>query len=109
MKSSRLFLTGLAVVSAMLILAASAFAAPAWYTCKVNQGGPFNGTEVRFVLSDTNGPPAFENKTFLALAGCENQMLATALTAISSGLTVKIRTDLSLPGSKVITAMYLVQ
>lgn len=109
MKSSRVFLTGLAVVSAMLILATSAFAANAWYTCKVNQAGPFNGTQVRFVLSDTNSAPAFDNRTFLALAGCENQMLATALTAISSGLNVKVRTDLSLPGSKVITAMYLVQ
>ena len=107
MKSRKVLLTGLAVVSAMLVFTTSVFAA--WYTCKVKQAGPFNETEVRFVLSDTKEAPAFADKTFVAMAGCENRMLATALTAISSGLTVKVRTDLSKPGFPAIDAMYLVQ
>jgi hypothetical protein len=107
MKSRKVVLAGLAVVSAMLIFTTSAFAA--WYTCQVKQAGPYNETEVRFVLSDTKASPAFSGKTFVAMAGCENRMLATALTAISSGLTVKVQTDLTKPGFPAIEAMYLVQ
>jgi hypothetical protein len=106
MKSRTVFLTGLTVVTTMLIFAASAFAGT--YTCKVKQAGPYKGTEVRFVLTDTAGNPAFSNKTFIAKSGCENQMLATALTAISNGLNVRITTSPSQHGRPVIHAMVVV-
>lgn len=106
MKSRKVFLTGLALVSAMLIFATSAFAG--MYTCKVKQAGPYNGTQVRFVLSDTAGNPAFANKTFVAKAGCENQMLATALTAISNGLNIKVKTNPSQHGNPILEAMVVI-
>jgi hypothetical protein len=106
MKSRKVFLAGLTVVSTMLIFAATAFAGT--YTCKVKQAGPYKGTEVRFVLTDTAGNPAFSNKTFIAKSGCENQMLATALTAISNGLNVRVTTNPSPHGRPVIQALVVV-
>ena len=106
MKSRIVFLAGLTVVSTMLIFAATAFAGT--YTCKVKQTGPYKGTEVRFVLTDTAGNPAFSNKTFIAKSGCENQMLATALTAISNGLNVRVTTNPSPHGRPVIQALVVV-
>ena len=106
MKSKKTIVAGLAVVSAILIFAASAFAGT--YTCKVKQAGPYKGTEVRFVLTDTAGNPAFANKTFIAKSGCENQMLATALTAVSNGLNVRVTTNPAQHGRPVIEALVVV-
>ncbi len=106
MKSRTVFLTGLALMSAVFIFATSAFAGS--FTCKVNQAGPYQAKEVRIVLTDTATSPVFQNKTFTAMAGSENQMLATALTAISNGLNVRVKTNPSQSGIPVIQSMSVV-
>ena len=63
----------------------------AWHRCNVVRAGPADDDEVYIMLSDAGN--AFSNRYFKALAGKRREMLAVALSAISTGYPV----DASLP------------
>lgn len=87
----------------------------AWYTCNVTSAGPASdGTEtpvpvVYIQLTDQGG--AFTDQWFYAAEQAKDQMLATALSAISTGFTVQCGADPPDPGGSPYTAlsrMYLI-
>lgn len=88
--------------------ASTANAAPAWYVAEVVATGVAANGAPAMRLSDTNAEPAFTNQWFF-VTQAQGAKLATALTAISSGLTVWVNTDLSVPGVPDIFAIYVRQ
>jgi hypothetical protein len=64
------------------------------FICTVNEAGPAaDGTEtpppvVYIKLSDQADPPAFSGQWFYAAVNSKEEMLAVALTAISTGSSV---------------------
>ncbi len=78
-------------------------AAPAWYTCWVNGGGPGGGGAF---ICLTDGSGAFTTRWMTCRYDQMNQQLAVALTAISTGKAVMAYLDNSL-ATPVIQYIYL--
>jgi len=93
-----------AVCIVIAIFAVSAYAAKAWYTCTVVQGGPGWGT-VYICLTDDGG--AFTNKWFSPRTDSRKEQLATSLTAMSNGQKVWCSIDITKNEYPTINAMYL--
>jgi len=106
MRVKKMFITMVVVLSMLAVFAVSAHAG-AWYTCTVNMAGAGWGTHCYIKLSDTAATPDFENKWFVALDSQEKEMLATALTAMTNNMQVKVYISSSSPYS-IIRAMYLI-
>lgn len=68
-----------------------------WYTCTVTKAGAGGKKQVFITLTDAGG--SFTDKTFAAIKGREKEMLAVALTALTSSVTVYVSID---PSSEVI-------
>ena len=71
-------------------------ATAAWYTCNVVYAGTITGGTsgyIQLYLTDTATTPAFTKKTFNAVSGMENRMLALALTAMAGGYKLMIYAD----------------
>jgi len=83
------FLT-MAVVFSMVAIFAVSTHAGVWYTCTVEKAGTGAGNHVCIWLSDTNDPPAFTNRFFTAPDGRKKEMLAIALTAMTTGKQVEV-------------------
>ena len=89
MKAKKMFLT-MAVVFSMVAIFAVSTHAGVWYTCTVEKAGSGGGNHVYIWLSDTNDPPAFTNRCFTAPDGRKKEMLATALTAMTTNKQVEV-------------------
>jgi len=93
MKTKKISLI-IAILTTFCILASNiAFAADQWYICTVDSTGRhFNGNAY-IKLTDTNG--SFTDKWFIIPSDNTNQYLAVALTALSSGNSVRVYADSS--------------
>ena len=97
-----MFLTMAVVFSMVAIFVVSAHAA--WYTCTIEKAGTGWANHVYIRLSDTGG--SFTNVCFTAPDGRKKEMLAIALTAMTTGKSVLVNlSDTS--GGSVIYGMYL--
>ena len=104
MRAKKMFLTMAVVFSMVAIFAVSAHAA--WYTCTVDRAGTGWNDHVYITLSDTAGTPAFTGVNFVVPDTRKKEMLAIALTAMTTGKSVLVNlSDTS--GGSVIYGMYL--
>jgi hypothetical protein len=87
MKRRRMILTTLALCFMLSLVAASAHAAAAWYTCSVVEAGPgWGATYIRLTDQGT----AFTDKWFKPRSDSTKEALATAFTAASNGVFVRV-------------------
>jgi len=103
MRAKKVFLTMAMVFSMVAIFAVSAHAG-VWYTCTVDKAGTGWKDHVYIRLSETGG--SFTNVCFVAPDGRKKEMLAIALTAMTTGKNVSVKLSSTIPGS-VIESMYL--
>jgi hypothetical protein len=78
----------------LILVATSAYASTTaleWYTCTVTKAGP--GGKKQFFITLTEAGGLFTDKTFAAAKGREKEMLAVALTALTTNITVSISTS----------------
>ena len=103
-------LLALAVTLGILVFTAPPGMAAGDFVCSVVQVGPSGATNTRFMLSDTAATPTFTDKW------CQpdnptraKEMLAVALTAMSSGMNVwvYITNNPAAPGTLYISQMHL--
>jgi hypothetical protein len=59
----------------------------AWYNCDVIRAGPAEDNKIYVMLRDKGG--AFPERWFVALPTQQKEMLATALTAMTTSLSVR--------------------
>ena len=102
MRAKKVFLTMAVVFSMVAIFAVSVHAA--WYTCTVDRAGTGWNDHVYIMLSATGG--SFTNVCFTAPDGRKKEMLAIALTAMTTGKSVLVNLSDTSAGS-VIYGMYL--
>ena len=86
MKTKKMGLVAAIVLASVCFLSISAWSTD--YTCTVVSAGFNAGTQKLFIKLTDDGA-AFTDRMFRAPAGYENEYLATALTAMSSGLKVE--------------------
>lgn len=106
--AKRFFIVAAMLVS-LVIGAAIANADPVWKTVTITQAG-MNGTTAFVKATDNATSPSFTNRYFVIPTATQNVILATALSAISSGknATLAVTTiDPHLTGS--VTALFLNQ
>jgi len=103
MRAKKVFLTMAVVFTMVAIFAVSAHAG-VWYTCTVDKAGTGWKDHVYIRLSDTGG--SFTNVCFVAPDGRKKEMLAIALTAMTTGKNVSVNLRGTTPGS-VILEMWL--
>ena len=104
MRAKKVFLTMAVVFSMVAIFAVSAHAA--WYTCTVERAAVGWNDHVYITLSDTAGTPAFTFVNFVVPDTRKKEMLAIALTAITTNKSVLVKLS-SIGGGSVIESMYL--
>ena len=63
----------------------------AFYNCDVIRAGPGGDNTIYIMLRDKEG--AFPERWFVALPAQQKEMLATALTAVTTGLSVRASLD----------------
>jgi hypothetical protein len=63
---------------------------PGWYTCVVNRAGPAEDGTIFIMLTHQHGNRVFANQWFSASPAVKREMLATALTALTTGWTVTV-------------------
>jgi hypothetical protein len=63
----------------------------AWYNCDVIRAGPGGDNKIYVMLRDKAG--AFPERWFVALPAQQKEMLATALTAMTTSLSVRASLD----------------
>jgi len=105
MRAKKVFLTMAVVFSMVAIFAVSAHAG-VWYTCTVDKAGTGWNDHVYITLSDTAGTPAFTGVNFVVPDTRKKEMLAIALTAITTNKSVLVKLS-SIGGGSVIESMYL--
>ena len=105
MRAKKVFLT-MAVVFSMVAIFAVSTHAGVWYTCTVEKAGSGWNDHVYITLSDTAGTPAFTFVNFVVPDTRKKEMLAIALTAITTGKNVSVNLS-SIGGGSVIQGMYL--
>ena len=104
MKVKKIFLMMVVAFSMVALFAINIYAAQ-WYTCTVVMAGPGYGSTY-VLLTDKNR--TFTNRWFRALSTQQKEILATALTAMTNNVKVKVGLDDSTAYSS-IRAMYLMQ
>ena len=93
---------------ALSVLAVPTMAANKFYNVTVNSVGLTGGGSTGLIqLSDTKGTPTFTNKWFTLTTTNRNEMLALAMAAVTSGLTLKVKADAAAKGKPNIVVMYL--
>ena len=90
MKKTKTILVGLAIVALFLSFTQPTDAAWRWLRCNVENVGTDNTGTVTFTLSAVS---TGAKMSFVAPAGEENRMLSIALTAMTSGMIVKVYID----------------
>ena len=83
---------GLALLVLSLGFAPIADAAPANYTCMVTMAGVEDNGEIRIYLDPVDDGRT-EARYYTAPVAYEKTMLAIALTAVSTGIPVRVRID----------------
>jgi len=105
MRAKKVFLTMAVVFSIVAIFAVSAHAG-VWYTCTVERAAVGWNDHVYITLSDTAGTPAFTFVNFVVPDTRKKEMLAIALTAMTTNKNVLVKlTDTA--GGSVILEMWL--
>ncbi len=87
----------------------TAQSAPAWYICEVTMTGMGNAGISFIRLTDLGANPAFTDKFFSSSPGISNQILATALAAMTADMRVFVNLDASLPGIPTANNVYLMK
>lgn len=93
-----------ALLAAMLSM--PAFANPRFYNVQVIQIG-VAGNRGFIRLTDVGASAAFTKKWFRLNDINRNEMLALAMGAVTSNITLKVKADLDDPGKPLIRVMYL--
>jgi hypothetical protein len=101
MKKKALILVLVCAMAIMGLGVGKASAALSWYTCTVKAGGP-SGTTINpanppntLIRLTENGSQVFVDKWFKLPDDRAKEMLATALTAMASDISVTISTDMT--------------
>lgn len=99
MKARKIGLMGIIVMGMVCLFAINQGLATQWITCSVVRAGiQETDTGERIVLIRLTATDAsFTNRYFVAAGTCTNEMLAVALTALSSGQNVRIEYDWATP------------
>jgi hypothetical protein len=84
----------------------SAYAAAQDYICNVDQVGTKGAVQTRVMLTEEGG--AFTQKWFYCRDERKKEMMAIMLTALTAGLQVQIRTDLSSATVPEITRLFII-
>ena len=93
----------------LVVFAAPAMAAAKFYNVTVDMIGVADHNDDGLImLSDTSNTPAFTNKWFTIDGAIRNEMLSIALVAVSTGLVVKVKTDVDEGKKPELDIMYLV-
>ena len=71
----------------------------AWYNCDVIRAGPGGDNTIYIALRDKAG--AFDVTWFIALPAQQKEMLATALTAIMTSLSVRASLDATVENTQI--------
>ena len=87
MKIKRMGLIAMTV--GLFVIMGAINASADWYTCSINQVGA-SGAKSLVRLTDSATTPAFTNNWFFIEGDAAKEMLATALTAISMGKSVRV-------------------
>lgn len=104
----RKMISGACLVLVLSVFAGPAMAAKRFYNVNVTLVGLSGGGGNALIqLSDTKSSPDFTKKWFTITSTNRNEMLALAMAAMTSGLTLKVKTDISLNGKPSILVMYL--
>ena len=91
MKKGSIILALAATIGMLMFMAPQARGAAGWFICTVDEAGTHSELGSRFMLSDTAATPDFTLKYFYPkFASRQKEMLAVALTAMSSGMHVRI-------------------
>jgi len=95
----------------LIVTLGIATAQAGWYTCKLTGAGIGFGGATYVVVTDAATSPAFSNVWAILDPAYANQMLATALTAISNGTNAQMYFDTSgVPVDYVtVRTLYMVQ
>jgi hypothetical protein len=88
MKTKKLGLITAIALAMIFLFALNASAA--WFTCTVTMAGPGGSSNIYIRLTDNAGTPAFVDRWFLANAQQKNEILATALTALTNNMAVTV-------------------
>lgn len=104
----KVFITTILALCMVGLFTVNAIAAAGWFTCTVVDAGIVRTDEVLITLTDDGA--SFTDLRFTAKTGREKEMLATALTAISSDLKVKVWANPALGtiADRILESMYLV-
>ena len=78
-----------------------------WLTCEVLRTGPAENGKIYIALSDVNG--SFGFRWFEAIDIWAKEMLATALTALTTGFHVTALLDEGAPEYSVISRLYVLR
>ena len=105
MKAKKMTLMVVVVLSIMIFFATNAISEYDWYYCDVVTVGPA-GSIYSIKLVDTAG--AFPQMWFTLPDAYKKELLAISLTAMSTGMTVRVKIDTARKYSPV-AAMYLQQ
>ena len=92
MKRKSLVITLLIALGVVLSSGVSANAAEGWFVCTIDAAGP-NQSGIYVSLTDTASPQAFKQKWFRCPDNRSNEMLATALTAMTNNMKVSVDVD----------------
>ena len=82
-------------------------AALGWFTCEVHATGMAGPGATFIQLTDLAANPAFSTKWFVGTTEIANQVLATALAAATSDMTVLLYADPDTGGFPVALRLYL--
>jgi hypothetical protein len=92
MKRKTLILTLIIAIGVVLFSGGSANAEEGWFICTVDAAGP-NQSGIYISLTDTSYTQAFKKKWFRSPDNRSNEMLATALTAMTNNMKVSVVVD----------------
>ncbi len=86
----------------------SANAERSFFTCKVIATGMSIGGALMLQLTHVSSSPVFSNKWFVTIDSTKKEMLATALTAVSTGDNILVAVDPTEAGFPVIDTVFIV-
>ena len=109
MKKGSIILALAATIGLLMFMAPQVRGAAGWFYCTVDEAGTYSELGSRFMLSDTAAVPDFTDKYFYPkFATRQKEMLAVAMTAMSSGMYVLIYCANTTPWDAEVSKMMLV-
>ena len=92
---------------AVMIYVLPTLAAPRWFICTVSRAGVTEAGTMFIRVTDTANNPAFTNRFFSVVKSVQKEMLAVAITAITTGVKVQLMVDPDAAGIPPINRIYL--